>query len=289
MQARSAQAAAEGERERRFKDVDKYGYSGGVDFLSEAVRQAEAAGQDVTLAWNEALEDLDEAGHLEAMSAMFGDISNLAIECGGNVEEIIARLLEMQQVAQDISLSDMAQTLREEREANEAGTYGYRDQIDQLTEAFGDGGTEGVEAAMEVWNSFDESLQQSIADTYPSLVLALDEANQAAGNLSEGLADLEDAEGSLSDESSGARRSVEALGKELDGAQRTSNAKYFKNTARAIEDLRHGTISVTDAFGDYNKEVDKAVQANEQYQAASKKMANGTQVATDEIDVLAEY
>lgn len=40
MQARSAQAAAEGERERRFKDVDKYGYSGGVDFLSEAVRQA---------------------------------------------------------------------------------------------------------------------------------------------------------------------------------------------------------------------------------------------------------
>ena len=289
LQARSAQAASQEQRNRQFKDIDKQAYSGGVQYLENAVRQAQEAGEDVSAAWNKALSELDEAGHLEAMSAMFGDIANLAIECGGNVEEIVARLLEMQQVAQDISLSDMAQSLREERNANSAGTYNYRDQIDELTEAFGRGGVEGVEAAMEVWDSFDASLQQSIADTYPSLIIAMDDANQAAHELSEGISDLRDAEGELSEASAAAQKKVDALGRELSGAQKSSNAKYFENTARAIEDLRHGAVSVTDAFGEYNKEAKKAIAANEEYQNASKKIANGTKVAVDEIDTLAEY
>ena len=58
---------------------------------------------------------------------------------------------------------------------------------------------------------------------------------------------------------------------------------------RAIEDLKDGAIDVTDAFGKYNAEADAAVKANEQYQKAAEKMANHTQVAADEIDVLAEY
>ena len=44
--------------------------------------------------------------------------------------------------------------------------------MDALTQAFGEGGAEGVAAVMEVWNGFDESLQQSIAKTFPSLVIA---------------------------------------------------------------------------------------------------------------------
>ena len=62
----------------------------------------------------------------------------------------------------------MAQALREEREGNFADADGYQEQIGSLMAAFGEGGTEGVRAAMDVWNSFDESLQQSIAQTYPS-------------------------------------------------------------------------------------------------------------------------
>lgn len=86
-----------------------------------------------------------------------------------------------------------------------------------------------------------------------------------------------------------AGRRIEALGRELEGAQKSANSRYFKQTARAIEDLKDGAVSVADAFGEYNDEADAAIRANEQYQKVSQKMANGTQAAADEIDVLAEY
>ena len=41
---------------------------------------------------NNALADLDEAGILEGMIGMFGDISNLAIACGGDVAQIVEEL-----------------------------------------------------------------------------------------------------------------------------------------------------------------------------------------------------
>lgn len=289
LQARSAQAAATGQTERKFRHSDENAYAGSADYLAQAVRDAETAGNDIAQAWNRALSDLDEAGVLEGMSAMFGDISLLAVECGGNVEEIIRRLYEMRDAAQSISLSDMAEELRRERESNTAGTDGYQEQVDSLFSAFGEGGTEGVERAMEVWNGFDESLQQSIAETYPSLVIALSDAEQAAGTLNEEIGDLESAEEGLSDASRAAEKKMAALGKELDAAQKNAGARYFKSTARAIEDLKHGTISAADAFGDYNAEAEKAIEANEQYQKASKKMASRTKVTADEIDTLAQY
>ena len=76
----------------------------------------------MTAAWDNALDELDAAGHLDAMCQMFGDISNLAVECGGDVEEIVRRLYEMRDAAQSISLSDMAEELRRERTANAAET-----------------------------------------------------------------------------------------------------------------------------------------------------------------------
>lgn len=288
-QAQAAQAAADGQRERRFKRVEENGYQGGVSYLESTVRKVEEAGEDVTAAWNNALDELDAAGHLDAMCQMFGDISNLAVECGGDVEEIVRRLYEMRDAAQSISLSDMAEELRRERTANTAETDSYDDQVGALLSAFGAGGTEGVLAAMEVWNGFDESLQQSIAETYPSLVIALDDANQAAQSLKEGINELAKGEDALSDSSQTAEKKMAALGTELNAAKKSSSAKYFKNTAKAIEELKHGAISVSDAFGTYNKETETAVKANEEYQTASKKMAAGTKVAASEIDTLAEY
>ena len=172
LQAKAAQAAASGERGREFKKVDEKNYLGGVTYLENAMKQAEAAGEDVTQAWNDALSNLDEAGHLEAMCELFGDISSLAVECGGNVADIIAKLYEMREAAQSMGLSDLADSLREERTSNTASTDGYQEQVDALTQAFGEGGAEGVAATMDVWNGFDESLQQSIAKTFPSLVIA---------------------------------------------------------------------------------------------------------------------
>lgn len=79
------------------------------------------------------------------------------------------------------------------------------------------------------------------------------------------------------------------MGEALEEAQESANARYFQNTAKAIEDLKYGAVSVSDAFGAYNKEAEKAVKANNQYQQAAKKMAAGTKVTADEIDTLAEY
>ena len=46
-----------------------------------------------------------------------------------------------------------------------------------------------------------------------------------------------------------AGRRIEALGRELEGAQKSANSRYSKQTARAIEDLKDGAVSVADAFG----------------------------------------
>ena len=77
VQAKSAQYAASGRRERQFKDAGENYYSGGVDFLSNAVRQAEEAGEDIAQEWNRALTELDDAGILSDMAVLFGDISLL--------------------------------------------------------------------------------------------------------------------------------------------------------------------------------------------------------------------
>lgn len=129
---------------------------------------------------------------------------------------------------------------------------------------------------MEAWNGFDETLQQSIAQTYPSLVIALDDANQEAQALAEGISELGNAQTDLEGDAQNTQKRIEILGKELDSAQKGANARYFTQTARAIEDLKDGAIDVADAFGKYNAEADAAVKANEQYQKAAEKMANHT-------------
>ena len=289
IQAKSARYAANAQRERRFDKADERGYSGAVSYLEEAVHVAQENGEEIAQAWNNALGDLDEAGILEGMIGMFGDISNLAVVCGGDVAKIVEELYAMQNAAQAISLSDMATTLREERDANFAETSSYGDQIGMLIEAFGDGSAEGVAAAMEVWNNFDSALQQSIAETYPSLVIALDDANRAAGELSETMGDLENTEAEMADVSKDADRQIGKLEKELASAQRNASSRYFKNTASAIEGLRDGTVSAAEAFEDYYAEAEKAADANVEYQKASKKMASGLNVTTDEIENLASY
>ena len=289
IQAKSAQYAAQGQQERRFEKADENHYAGGVAYLEDAVRTAEANGEDVAQAWNDALADLDEAGILEGMIGMFGDISNLAVACGGDVARIVEELYAMQDAAQAISLSDMAQSIREEREGNFAETDSYGDQIGMLNEAFGDGGAEGVAAAMEVWNSFDSALQQSIAETYPSLVLALDDANQAAGDLDETMTDLEGTEADMADASRDADKQIGKLGKELRSAQSSASSRYFKNTSKAIEELKNGTMDASEAFEDYYDEAEKAAEANEEYQKANKKMASGLTVTADEIGNLASF
>ncbi|MBR4538635.1 MAG: hypothetical protein IKO52_07295 [Clostridia bacterium] len=75
----------------------------------------------------------------------------------------------MRATAQAITLSDTAKALREERASNTAGTNAYREQVDALSAAFDSG---SIVSAMETWNSFDEAIQQSIAETYPSLIIA---------------------------------------------------------------------------------------------------------------------
>ena len=138
-------------------------------FLTDAVRQAEENGRDVAQAWNDALAELDEAGHLEAMARCSGISPIWRWPAAATSRRSLKSSTPCSETAQAVSLSDMAQALREEREGNFAGMRtAIRNRSGSLMAAFGEGGMEGVRAAMDVWNSFDESLQQSIAQTYPS-------------------------------------------------------------------------------------------------------------------------
>ena len=168
------------------------------------------------------------------MVSLFGDISKVAEECGYDIEAIVQRIEQLKQQAADMALSEMADQIRQQREADMAAQEEYATQIDRLMSA----GSSGE--AVTIWNGFDEAMQKSLSSTYPDLILALDEAAKAQK-------ELNNEQGDSTEKQTKAAKAAEKLTKELNAIKKIQGAKYFKDTAKAVHDLGNGTISVSEA------------------------------------------
>ena len=146
-------------------------------------------------------------------------------------------------------LDAQSEQIQKQQELNYAKSTGFESQINQLQAALGDGGEAGVARALEIWEMYDSTLKESIKSTYPNLVMAMSNASKATK------------------ETENRTKSLEKASKELQNvlgrSEKYATAKYFKDTYSAIQKLEEGTISATDAYDAFNKEVNKVSKAYE--------------------------
>lgn len=261
-----------------FKDNN---YEGAFDYLKQAYEDAMTeAGEGGVDAYNQALQELDDAGILEGMVQQFGDISTIAEEAAGNIDYIDERFNQLRRDAEDQALSDLAKKIEEERGYNRSASEGYVRERGQLSRAIDTG---DAEAISQVWNSFDDTIQKGIEETYPRLVEAINDVNKAAKKTAnDGVEDLENS-------SQDTQKAMNELRSELDKVTKSTNSKYFDNTEKAITGLRNGTMSLGDAYAQLNGDIKSADKAIEQYNNGVATMAAGTELAESDVNALASY
>ena len=196
-----------------------------------------------------------------------------AIQNAGNLAETLHLLQEAYYGVQEAEKTWLELQI-EEQELNEANEWaksnGYIDQLNSLKEALSDG---GIEAAMDIWNQYDQKMQKSILETYPALGKAM--------------LDVQKTLSSTSKTEDDAAKSADRLGKSLDKAQKHANAKYFKDTYAAMQKLEKGTTSAADAYAVFDKEVDGVRKAMEDITDVTQKMAESTDVEVNDVKNLA--
>lgn len=165
----------------------------------------------------------------------------------------------------------------EQQELNASNEWaknnGYIEQLSELNNALASGGSEGVIAATEIWNGYNQELQKAILDTYPELGRAILEAQEAIDKQTG------------SEEKAAA--ATEKLGKSLDKATKYATATKFKSTYDAIQKMQKGAISATGAYEAFDKELKEFEKAQKDVAEAQVKMADGTELTTEDVSNLA--
>lgn len=166
----------------------------------------------------------------------------------------------------------------EQQELNASNEWaknnGYIEQLSELNNALASGGSEGVKAATEIWEGYNQELQKAILDTYPELGRAILEAQEA----------IDQQTGSEEK----ATAATEKLGKSLDQATKYATATKFKSTYDAIQKMQKGAISAADAYEAFNKELKDVESAQKDVSKVQEKMAEDTEVTTDDVTNLAK-
>lgn len=189
---------------------------------------------------------------LEQSGADFSEVD----EYVNNSAEAIKEAAAATEEAAETWLAAQAKIAETTEQVNWAKSNGF---IDQVNELQGTIETNGVEAALDVWNGFTEEMRKAIANEYPNLIRALNEVDQ------------EIKKDSASTEA--ATKAQKNLNAELKNSARYANAKNFKEIYEATKKLSEGTISAKDAYTAFNKEADKVTKAYEDILDVQNKLA----------------
>lgn len=182
-------------------------------------------------------------------------------------------------------ISSFVDAITKESDSNYAASTGYAQQLADMVAAYGSGNIDEIQAVKDVWNSLDDSMKQSIADTYPALISAFGDVIDEAQKFDK-VSEWNEAtwEGYQD-----GRKAVARFAEELRVAQKAANAKYFKDTYAAIKELKTNAIDASEAWERYYQEATSAAAANDEFEAAQKKISSGMEVEAEEIENLAEY
>jgi len=203
---------------------------------------------------------------LEQSGADFSEVD----EYVNNSAEAIKEAAEKTEEAAETWLAAQAKIAETTEQVNWAKSNGFVEQISALQNTIE---TNGVEAALDVWNGFSEEMQKAIANEYPNLIRALNDVDKEIKEDSSSVEILTQAHKNLN--------------KALDNSKKYATAQNFKKTYEAIQKLEKGTISAADAFDVFYSETDKITKAQEEINTATDKMADGVELAVSDVNDLA--
>lgn len=175
-------------------------------------------------------------------------------------------------------LQQTVEAANQAAEENWAKSNNYIEQISAMQEALASG--DGA-SALDIWNEYDKSMRKSIAETYPELAAAMYEVEKAIGDTNDEMDGSEDKTEKL-------KRATDKLSSALQKSSKYATAKNFTSTYEAIRKLEKGTISATDAYETFNKELDTVKKAGEDITDVNEKMAAGTEVTVSDVSNLAK-
>ena len=213
--------------EEYFKETEYYNPDSNIKTMREYITSLHESRGD----WKEVAMEVDEAAQNIVDAA---DESSTAAETWLEAQMKIAEIND---------------------EVNWAKSNHFEDQISQLQTAVDTG---GIEAALELYNSWDDAMQQAVGTEYPNFVLMLTKASNKIKEQGKETANL-------TEETNG-------LSSALKTATDLNNIKYFKDSAKAIKQLSEGTISASDAYDVYTKDLNKVTKAYEDILDVQAKM-----------------
>ena len=186
--------------------------------------------------------------------------------------------------AQDTWLQQQAKEIAQQEELNWASTTGYAEQVNELQNALTTG---GVESAMNVWNLYDEQMKNSIRTTYPDLITALAEVEAAMAAKSQMIESGTATDEELQQADDDLAQAQSNLARELQTTNEYLDATHFTETANAAKQLREGTISVTEAYAKYNKDLNNVAKAQQEIIKGQANLQKNTKITTNDVQNLA--
>jgi len=168
------------------------------------------------------------------------------------------------------SLDGFAKKAAEEIELAMAATNNYQEQLVNLMTGIN---ADGIGGALKEWDLIDPKIQEAISKQFPQLVVALQKAKKAEEEFGKG-----------SEQASAATKSLATA---INNAIGLNTAKYFTGTTKAMDGVTKGTVRVVDGYATMNKEIEKAIKAQIEYETVSQEMAAGNEVNASSVSNLA--
>jgi len=242
----------------------------------------------------EVLSDEALSSYLDYLFASGNVLEADKIENGGmglvlfseeNVADIDAAVAKYQELAvtlhelqaayySDSSLNSFAQQAADQIEAAKAATSGYKNELKSLSDAFKRSGPMAMAAE---WAKLNSEVQNGIAKQFPSLLASINKVNKS-------LKDAREGRGTWADFS----KAVTELENEFEDIQSLNTSKYFEGTADAILGLKNGTVDVDTALEKFNSEQEKAIEVQQEYEAAVEKAGTEAELTTADVSKMAE-
>ena len=184
-----------------------------------------------------------------------GDWSSVAREVDDAAQNIVDAA-ERTEGAAESWLEAQAKIAEINEEVNWAKSNNFEDQINQLQGAVESG---GIQEAITVFNGWSTEMKDAIYKEYPEFIRILGNADKAIDEQGNATRDLTD--------------DTKDLNAALSKAESLNSVKHFTDSAKAIKQLSEGTISATDAYDIYTKDLNKVTKAYEDILDVQNKMA----------------